>query len=59
MPEIKKNETRTVSHKKVENGYIITLRTEKQNSKGWDSTEKQYISKDAIETTKLLKDLIK
>ena len=59
MADIKKNETKTVSHKKVENGYVITLNISRETKNNFESSSKQYIAKDAIETNKLLIDLIK
>jgi len=57
--EIKKGETKTVRHAKVENGYIVTLETSKETAKGIEFKTKQYIAKTADETDKLLNELIK
>lgn len=54
-----KNESRSVSTKKVENGFIITLETQKQNSKGeteWET--KTFVSESATDASKMAQDLL-
>lgn len=58
MP-LQKEERRTVTHERAENGFIVSLTIEKTNKKGFnDFKTKKYIAKSAIETNKLLKELI-
>lgn len=59
MAEIQKNQTKTVSHKKVENGYVVTLSTTTEKKEKFEHESKQYVTKTAMETNELIAKLIK
>jgi len=59
MAELSKNEKRNVSVKKVENGFIVTLNIDKENSDGtYEFTSKQYVSTSASESSKFMESLM-
>ena len=54
-----KNERRSVSTKKVENGFIITLETQKEDSKGnteWET--KTFVETSATKASKMAQELL-
>lgn len=56
---LRKEERRSVSHEKVENGFLITLEVQKKKANGeWDFKSKKFISSTATETEKMLTDLL-
>jgi hypothetical protein len=60
MADMKNKERRSVSHEKVENGYIVTFNREWQTTKGEFKFEtKKHIASTAREAKQLMNDLLK
>ena len=60
MAEMKKNENRNVSHRRVENGYIIRVSSDWQDDKGnYKSESKEFIAMTAKEANEKINEFSK